>query len=52
VVAVEGEEGGRVYAIGGWVDGTYATGLTEEYDPEGDKWTVSLTFSEHSVNIQ
>lgn len=32
------ECGGRIYAVGGWVDGTYGTGLTECYEPAKDAW--------------
>jgi hypothetical protein len=27
-----------IYAIGGWVDGTYGTGLTECFDPRTEVW--------------
>lgn len=32
------ECGELIYAIGGWVDGTYGTGLTERFDPRTEVW--------------
>ena len=34
---------GKIYAIGGYVDGGVVTGVNEEYDPEADTWVFKAS---------